>query len=134
MRIAGVNPPGDHRADDGDDRSDREIDAFRADHHRHPQSDDRGRHRPVQNVDEVAEQAALDDADVEEPGRDEAVDREDERQRQKRPNRAMAGKRAQAMQARGSAAISPFARGRSAAVFVSTFEPGVTTLRPRWCG
>ncbi len=75
VRIASVNPPSDDRADDGDDRSDRKIDAFRSDHHRHPQSDDGGRRRPVQNVDEVAEQAALNDADIEEPGRDDPVDR-----------------------------------------------------------
>ena len=90
MRIAGVNPPGDHRAEDRDDRADREIDPLGADHDRHAERDDRRRHGAVEDVDQVAEQSAFDDPDGEESGRDEAVDREDQRQRDERPNRAMA--------------------------------------------
>ena len=66
----GMNPPGDHRADDGDDRADRKIDALGADHHRHAERDDRGRRGAIEDVDQVAEQPAFDDADSEEAGRD----------------------------------------------------------------
>ena len=95
MRIAGVNPPGDDRADDGDDRADREIDALGADDHRHAKRDQRGRNGAVENVDQVAEQPALDDADLEEARRDDSIDDEDQRERDDRPDGAVAEDRAQ---------------------------------------
>ena len=95
MRIAGVDAPGDDGAADGDDRADREIDALGADHDRHAERDERGRHGAIENVDQIAEQPALDDADLKKPGRDDAVDGEDERQRHQRPDRPVAGDRAQ---------------------------------------
>ncbi len=95
MGIAGVDTPGDHRAANGDDRADREIDSLRADDDRHPNRDKRRRHGPVENVDQIAEQAALDDANVEEPGRDQTVDGEDQRKRDDRPDRSMPRERAQ---------------------------------------
>ena len=80
---------------DGDDRADREVDALGADDDRHAERDHRGRHGAVENVDQIAEQAALDDADVKEAGRDDAVDGEDERERDDRPDRPVPGERAQ---------------------------------------
>ena len=44
----------------------------------------------VQNIDQAAEQSAFDDPDGEETGRNEAVDDQDQRQGQQRPNRPMA--------------------------------------------
>ena len=95
MRIPGVNPPGDHGADDGDHGADRKVDSFRADDDRHAERDHRRRHGAVENVDQVAEQAAFNDANVEETGRYDAVDGEDEHKRDHRPDRTMSCKRSQ---------------------------------------
>ena len=82
VRIAGVNAPGDGGADHRDHRADRKVDALGPDHHRHAERDQRRRHGAIEDVDQAAEQAAFDDADGEEAGRDEAVDDQDHRQRQ----------------------------------------------------
>ncbi len=95
VRVAGVNAPGDDRADDGDDRADREVDALGADDSGHAERHQRRRHGAVQNVDQVAEQPALDDANLEEAGRNDSVDDQDQRQRDNRPHGAMPGDRAQ---------------------------------------
>ena len=83
VRIAGMDAPGDHGAANRDDRADRKVDAFRADDDRHAERHHRGRHGAIEDVDQVAEQPALDDADAEKAGRDEPVDHQDQRQRQR---------------------------------------------------
>src|SRR5271166_264982 len=101
MRVARVDAPCDDGADDGDDRADREVDALRADDDGHAESDDCGRRSPVEDVDEIAEQAPLDDADVEESGRNHSIYGEDERERDERPDGAMSSDSAQAAVRRG---------------------------------
>ena len=94
MGIACMDAPGDDRAADGDHRAYREVDALGADHHSHSKRHHRRRHRPVQYVDQAAEQTAFDDADGEEAGRHETVHGKNERQDEQGPNRPVAGKHA----------------------------------------
>ena len=95
MRIAGVDPPGDHRAAHGNHRADRKIDALGADHHRHAEGDHGGRHGAIKMSIRLPNRRPSTMRMVKKPGDTKAVDDQDERQRQQRPYRPLAGKRAE---------------------------------------
>ncbi len=97
VRIAFMHAPGDGGTDHRDDRADGQIDTLGADHHRHAEGEHCRRHAAIDDVDEAAEQAPLDDTDREEVGRDDAVDDEDHRQRRQWPDGAVSEDGAQAL-------------------------------------
>src|SRR5262249_60282690 len=61
----------------------------------HAEGDEGNRRRTVDDVDQAAEQAALDDPDAEEARREDGVEQEDDAQDHQRPYRAVAGQRAE---------------------------------------
>ena len=115
-----MNAPGDDGAANRDDRTDREVDAFRSDDHRHAERHGSDGHGAIKYVDQAAEQPALDNPDAEKPGRNEPVDDEDQRERERGPDHAVTQQRHQAPGGR------PFGGGKQWSLFAH--DPAIVSM------